>query len=62
MSVIGSEIKITTDEQAIDLTTLTVEKVQQGFQEGTFTAESLTQACLRQIELYKTSTTTPSFS
>jgi amidase len=52
MSVIRSEIKITTNEQAIDLTTLTVEKVQQGFQDGTFTAESLTQACLRQIELY----------
>ena len=37
---------------AVDLTTLTVEAVQEGFRTGAFTAESLAQACLRQIEAH----------
>jgi amidase len=37
---------------AVDLTTLTVEQVQEGFRTGAFTAESLAQACLRQIEAH----------
>ncbi|MGJ7490504.1 amidase [Variovorax sp. ZT4R33] len=37
---------------AVDLTTLTVEQVQHGFRTGAFTAESLAQACLRQIEAH----------
>jgi amidase len=52
MSDIRSENKIATHGQSIDLTTLTVEKVQRGFKEGTFNAESLTLACLRQIDRY----------
>ncbi len=38
--------------ESIDLATLTVEKVQEGFLNGTFTAESLTSACLQQIVTY----------
>ena len=38
--------------QPIDLTTLTVEKVQEGLLKGTFTAESLATACLQQIATY----------
>ena len=38
--------------ESIDLTTLTVEKVQEGFLNGKFTAESLTCACLQQIATY----------
>ena len=34
----------------VDLTTLSIEQVQDGFRTGAFTAESLAQACLRQIE------------
>ena len=37
---------------AIDLTTLTVEQVQDGLRTGAFTAERLAQACLRQIETH----------
>lgn len=37
---------------AIDLTTLTAEKVQEGFRTGAFTAESLAESCLRQIAAY----------
>lgn len=37
---------------AIDLTTLTVDQVQEGFRTGAFTSESLTEACLRQIETF----------
>jgi amidase len=37
---------------AIDLTTLTVEIVQDGFRSGAFTAESLTEACFRQIDAF----------
>jgi Asp-tRNA(Asn)/Glu-tRNA(Gln) amidotransferase A subunit family amidase len=36
----------------IDLTTLTVDRIQEGFKAGLFTAESLTQACLRQIDIF----------
>lgn len=36
----------------VDLTSLTVEKVQAGFRCGAFTAESLTLACFAQIEKY----------
>lgn len=39
-------------EAALDLTTLTVEKIQAALQSGVLTAESLTRACLRQIALY----------
>jgi Asp-tRNA(Asn)/Glu-tRNA(Gln) amidotransferase A subunit family amidase len=41
-----------TQPTAVDLTTLTVEAVQEGFRTGAFTAESLAQACLRQIETH----------
>lgn len=37
---------------AIDLTTLTAETIQQAFQSGTYTAESLTKACFLQIKKY----------
>lgn len=37
---------------AIELTTLTVDQVQEGFRRGAFTSESLTQACLDQIEAF----------
>lgn len=37
---------------SIDLTTLSVEQVQEGFRSGTFTAESLTAACLQQIATF----------
>jgi Asp-tRNA(Asn)/Glu-tRNA(Gln) amidotransferase A subunit family amidase len=49
-----SNVRIETllDMPVIDLSTLTVEGVQEGFKSGAFTAESLTQACLRQIDLY----------
>jgi len=40
------------DAPAIDLSRLTVERVQEGFRSGAFTAESLTQACLRQIDTF----------
>lgn len=40
--------------KTIDLTMLTVEKVQEGFLNGLFTAESLTTACLQQIATYNT--------
>jgi len=33
-----------------DLSTLTVEKVQEGFRSGAFNSETLTKACLAQIE------------
>jgi Asp-tRNA(Asn)/Glu-tRNA(Gln) amidotransferase A subunit family amidase len=36
----------------IDLTILTVDRIQEGFKAGLFTAESLTQACLRQIDIF----------
>ncbi len=38
--------------KSIDLTTLTVEKVQEGFSSGAFTTESLVEACLQQIATY----------
>lgn len=41
-----------TDAPSIDLTTLTVAKVQEGFRTGTFTAESLAEACFRQIDTF----------
>ncbi|MFS2050679.1 hypothetical protein ACEN8K_17365, partial [Variovorax sp. CT11-76] len=37
---------------AIDLATLTVDTVQEGFRNGSFTAESLARACLAQIETW----------
>ena len=37
---------------SIDLTSLTIETVQEGFTSGAFTAESLARACLQQIEAY----------
>lgn len=40
------------DASGIDLTTLTVDSIQEGFKAGAFTAESLTQACLRQIDTF----------
>ena len=40
------------DAPAIDLSRLTVEGVQEGFSSGAFTSESLTQACLRQIDTF----------
>ena len=36
----------------IDLATLTVDTVQEGFRNGSFTAESLARACLAQIETW----------
>ena len=36
----------------LDLSTLTVEKVQEGFRSGAFNSETLTKACLAQIEKY----------
>lgn len=39
-------------EASIDLMMLTVEKVQEGFRTGAFTAESLAEACFRQIDLF----------
>ena len=47
-----SETSISLKAEPIDLTTLTVEKVQEGFLNGAFTAESLAEACLRQIATY----------
>jgi len=41
-----------TDALPIDLTTLTVETVQEGFRTGAFTAESLAEACFRQIDTF----------
>jgi len=41
-----------TDALPIDLTTLTVETVQEGFHTGAFTAESLAEACFRQIDTF----------
>ena len=38
------------DGPSIDLTTLTVENVQEGFRTGAFTAESLAKACFQQID------------
>jgi amidase len=40
------------DAPPIDLTTLTVERVQDGFRTGAFTAESLAQACFGQIDTF----------
>ncbi len=42
--------KASPDTAAINLTTLTVERVQEGFRTGTFTAETLAKACFLQIE------------
>lgn len=39
-------------EITVDLTTLSVEKIQAALRSGILTAESLTRACLRQIEQY----------
>ena len=36
----------------IDLTTLTIDSVQEGFRSGRFNAESLARACLAQIETW----------
>lgn len=41
-----------TAEIAVDLTTLSVEKIQAALRSGLLTAESLTRACIRQIEQY----------
>lgn len=56
MSKIESKSETSTSLKAepIDLTTLTVEKVQEGFLNGAFTAESLTEACLQKIATYNT--------
>ncbi|TCG04985.1 amidase [Paraburkholderia steynii] len=42
----------TNHEADVDLSSLTVAAVQDGFSSGAFTAESLTRACIRQIETY----------
>ena len=42
----------TTEPLSIDLSTLTVEKVQEGFRTRAFTAESLAEACFRQIDQF----------
>jgi amidase len=54
MSTIDSKggAALATDRASIDLSTLTVEKVQDGFRTGAFTAESLTEACFRQIDTF----------
>lgn len=54
MSMIDSKsgATISTDAATIDLTTLTVEKVQEGFRLGAFTAESLAEACFRQTDTF----------
>lgn len=41
-----------TEPSSIDLTLLTVDAVQDGFRAGAFTAESLAQACFRQIDAF----------
>ncbi len=43
---------VSTDAATPDLTALTVEKVQEGFRAGAFTAESLAEACFRQIDTF----------
>jgi len=43
---------VSTPTAPIDLTRLTVETVQEGFRSGAFTAESLAEACFRQIDTF----------
>ena len=47
-----SQAATSTDAPSIDLTTLTVDAVQDGFRTGAFTAESLAEACFRQIDTF----------
>ena len=52
MSLHDSTSEAALAEVALDLTTLSVEKIQAALRSGILTAESLTRACLRQIEQY----------